>query len=60
VTEKLHAALKKALGQEAVREKYRSMGVEVMDMSQADFAAYVKTDFEKWRLVAKERNIVVE
>jgi tripartite-type tricarboxylate transporter receptor subunit TctC len=60
VTEKLHAALKKALGQEAVREKYRSMGVEVMDMSQADFAAYVKADFEKWRLVAKERNIVVE
>jgi tripartite-type tricarboxylate transporter receptor subunit TctC len=60
VTEKLHAALKKALGQETVREKYRSMGVEVMDMSQADFSAYVRTDFEKWRLVAKERNIVVE
>jgi hypothetical protein len=31
-----------------------------MDMSQADFSAYVKADFEKWRLVAKERNIVVE
>jgi len=60
VTEKLHAALKKALAQEAVREKYRSMGVEVMDMSQADFSAYVRTDFEKWRQVAKERSIVVE
>jgi tripartite-type tricarboxylate transporter receptor subunit TctC len=60
VAGKLHAALRKALSQEAVREKYRSMGVEVMDMPQAEFAAYVKTDFEKWRQIAKERNIVVE
>jgi tripartite-type tricarboxylate transporter receptor subunit TctC len=60
VTDKLHAALKKALAQEPVREKYRGMGVEVMDMSQADFAAYVRADFDKWRQVAKERNIVVE
>ena len=60
VTGKLHAALRKALAAESVRERYRSMGVDVMDMSQADFAAYVKTDFEKWRLVARERNIVVE
>ena len=47
VAEKLHAALKKALSVESVREKYRSMGVEVMDMSQADFAAYVKTDYRE-------------
>jgi tripartite-type tricarboxylate transporter receptor subunit TctC len=60
VAEKLQAALKKALALESVREKYRSMGVEVMDMSQAGFAAYVKTDYEKWRLVAREANIVVE
>lgn len=36
------------------------MGVEVMDMSQPQFAAYVKTDFEKWRKVARDTNIVVE
>ena len=60
VVAKLHAALKKALTVESVRERYRGMGVEVMDMSQPDFAAYVKADYEKWRLVAKERNIVVE
>jgi len=35
-------------------------GVDIMDMSQPDFAAYVKTDLEKWRRVAKEGNIVVE
>ncbi len=60
VVDRLHAALKKALSVESVRERYRSMGVEVMDMSQPEFAAYVKTDFEKWRQVARERNIVVE
>jgi tripartite-type tricarboxylate transporter receptor subunit TctC len=60
VAEKLHAALRKALAQEAVREKYRSMGVEVMDMPQAEFAAYVRADYEKWRQIARERNIVVE
>ena len=58
--DKLQAALKKALSVESVREKYRSMGVEIMDFSQAGFAAYVKTDYEKWRLVAREANIVVE
>jgi tripartite-type tricarboxylate transporter receptor subunit TctC len=60
VVQKLHQALRKALGVEAVRERYHSMGVEIMDMTQAEFAAYVRTDFDKWRQVAREANIVVE
>lgn len=60
VVDRLHAALRKALSMDAVRDKYRSMGVEVMDMRQSEFAAYVRADFEKWRTVARERNIVVE
>ena len=36
------------------------MGVEVMDLSRADFAAYVRTDYEKWKRIAREGNIVVE
>jgi hypothetical protein len=36
------------------------MGVEIIDMSQAEFDAYVRADFEKWRRVAREGNIVVE
>lgn len=60
VVDKLHAALKKALAVESVRERYRGMGVEIMDMTQADFSAYVRTDFEKWRTVARDANIVVE
>ncbi len=60
VTAKLADALRKALAVESVREKYRGMGVEVMDMAQPAFAEYVRIDFEKWRQVAREARIVVE
>jgi tripartite-type tricarboxylate transporter receptor subunit TctC len=60
VLAKLSASLRKAMSGEAVRERYRSMGVDVMDMGQADFAAFVRADYEKWRRVAREGNIVVE
>ena len=60
VVQKLSSALKKAMSNEGVRERYRGMGVEIMDMGQAEFAAYVRTDFEKWKRVAREGNIVIE
>jgi len=60
VVARLGAALRKAMAGDTVRERYRSMGVEVMDMNQSDFAAYVRADYEKWRRVAREGNIVVE
>ena len=58
--DRLSGALRKALANEAVRERFRGMGVEIMDMGQAEFAAYVRADFEKWRNVARDGNIVVE
>ena len=60
VAEKLHAALRKALSSESVKERYRSMGSEVMDMGQPEFNAYVRADYEKWRVLAREGNIVIE
>jgi hypothetical protein len=36
------------------------MGVDVMEMSQPEFASYVRLDLDKWRKVAKEGNIAVE
>ena len=60
VLQKLNGAMRKALSQEAVRERYKSMGVDIMDMSQPDFAAYVRADYDKWRKVAKDGNISVE
>jgi tripartite-type tricarboxylate transporter receptor subunit TctC len=60
VADKLTGALHRALSNETVRERYRSMGVEIMDMSRAEFDAYVRADYEKWRTIAREGNIVVE
>jgi tripartite-type tricarboxylate transporter receptor subunit TctC len=60
VTQKLSAALRKAMSVEAVRERYRGMGVQVMDMTQAEFAAYVRADYDKWLKVARDGNISVE
>jgi tripartite-type tricarboxylate transporter receptor subunit TctC len=57
---RLSAALRKAMSNESVRERYRAMGVQVMDMTQAEFAAYVRADFDKWRRVAREGNIAVD
>jgi tripartite-type tricarboxylate transporter receptor subunit TctC len=60
VLARLHGALRKALGNDAVRERYRAMGADVWEMSQPAFDAYVRADVEKWRRVAREANIVVE
>ena len=60
IIERLSKALHAAMAREDVRERYRTMGVEVMDLSQPDFAAFVRTDFQKWQKVAREGNISVE
>ncbi len=60
VVDRLQAALRKAMSVESVRERYKAMGVELMDMSQPDFTAYFRSDFEKWRALAKEGNIVIQ
>jgi len=60
VIDKLSAALRKALANESVRESYRRVGGDVIDMGRAEFVAYVRADYEKWQRVAREGNIVVE
>ena len=60
VVDKLHGSLKKALSNETLRERYRAMGADIVEMSPAEFAGYVRADVEKWRKVAREGNIVVE
>ena len=60
VIEKLAAAVRKATSNDAVRQRFATMGVEVMDMSRAEFAAYVRADYDKWQKLAREANIVLE
>ena len=60
VVARLHAALRQALQNAGVRERYRAMGADVWEMTQPAVDAYVRGDVEKWRRVAREANIVVE
>lgn len=60
VVAKLAAALHRALLNESVRERFRQMGVEEMDMNPSEFAAFVRADYEKWRAIARDGNIVVD
>jgi putative tricarboxylic transport membrane protein len=60
VVEKLAAALRKVMSRDDVRQRFRIMGVEVMDMTREQFAAYVRADFDKWSKLAHEAHIVIE
>jgi tripartite-type tricarboxylate transporter receptor subunit TctC len=60
VVERLSKSLHAAMARDDVRERYRSMGVDVMEMSQPQFAAYVRADYQKWQKVARDGNISVE
>jgi len=60
VVAKLAAALHRALLNESVRARFRQMGVEEMDMNPSEFAAFVRADYEKWRAIARDGNIVVD
>ena len=60
MVEKLAAALEKARANEAVRDRYKTLGVDMMDMTRAEFAAYVRADYEKWLKVAREASISLD
>ena len=60
VVERLASAVEKARADPGVRSRYLALGVEMMDMSRAQFAAFVHADYEKWVKVAREANISLE
>ncbi len=58
--DKLAAALIKTLAIPSVRERFKGLGADILEMDQAAFAAFVKSDFEKWRRIVEEAKITVE
>ena len=60
VTDKLAAALRKALADPQLREKFQAMGVEMLSMNMAEFSAFVRADYEQWRAVARDAHVVIE
>ena len=60
VRDKLAGALTKVLANAAVRERFKGLGAEMLDMDRDAFAAFVARDFAKWRRIVQEANITVE
>ena len=59
VINKLNAALKQALSQKAVQERFSSLGVEIMTLDRAAFEQYVAKDFATSKAIGKAANIVI-
>jgi tripartite-type tricarboxylate transporter receptor subunit TctC len=54
------AILAEAMGQPATREQITTFGAVPASRSNADFAAMVPVEFQRWGALVKERNIHVE
>ena len=53
----LNAGIDDALRQPDVKDRLMALGFDIQTRSQADFAAYVKTEVEKWAQVIKATGI---
>ena len=60
VVDKLSSELAKVLAQPDVKAKFSGAGAEVHSLGQADFAAFVKTENEKWARLIKERKLQLD
>ena len=59
VVDKLNAALKQALSQKSVQERFNSLGVQIMTLDRAAFEQYVSKDFATSKAIGKAANIVI-
>jgi tripartite-type tricarboxylate transporter receptor subunit TctC len=60
VTDKLHAAIEKALATESVKKKLEAVGQEVEGSSPEAFAALIKDDIARWRKVLQDAGVQPE
>jgi tripartite-type tricarboxylate transporter receptor subunit TctC len=57
VREKLTNALRTVLARQSVRERFATLGVDMIELDRPSFEQYLASDFNNWRTVAKEANI---
>lgn len=60
IVARLNEALVKALSDRSLREKLSARGAEPVGNSPQEFAAYLRTDLERWAKLARTTNIKVE
>jgi len=59
VVDKLNADTVKALADPDVKKRFADLGVEAVSSTQAEFAAFIKTEMDKYAKLIKEANIKV-
>lgn len=59
VVAKISAALKQVMQRKDVRDRFQSLGVEILDMDQPSFQAFVNRDFANSRAIGKAANVSI-
>lgn len=57
IIDRLHGAIVKITAQQAIRDRFASLGATTLGSSPAEFAEYVRLDFARWQKVVKAANI---
>lgn len=60
VVDRLSAELVKILAQTDIKAKFASVGAEVHSLGPGEFAAFVKTENEKWARLIRDRKLQLE
>lgn len=61
IVQKLHAILRKGLRTKEVQDKFASLGIGVQtSASPADFAEYIRSEYQRWGQLIKTANIQAE
>lgn len=60
VVNKLNAAVNQALAKPSVKNQFLSEGAEAKPLSPAQFAGVVAKDIERWKVLARQQNIVAD
>jgi tripartite-type tricarboxylate transporter receptor subunit TctC len=57
VVERVHAMVQGLLKDETAKKRMADAGLDVMAMSQADFAAFVKAEYARWEKIVKDAGV---
>lgn len=59
IVAEINEALKQVMQRKDVREKFQSLGVEILEMSQPEFQQFVNDDFANSRAIGKAANVSI-
>jgi tripartite-type tricarboxylate transporter receptor subunit TctC len=57
IVDKLHKEIQATLESPDLKAQFAREGAQTLDMSSAEFAAYIQREIDKWGRVVKEGNI---